>query len=89
MERVGIHKQFSVRINGGRLRESAQIFYVPDVFVFPTEYSIPLRNKLDVLEVYSQPVTLVVSTDQRTSSLSQNRTVAKGSGQDWCARRCG
>jgi hypothetical protein len=23
------------------------------------------------------------------SSLSLNRTVAKGSGQDWCARRCG
>lgn len=59
LENAGRADRFSVRINGGRLRESAQDFYVPDVFVFPTEFAIPLMNMPDVAEVYGDPVNLV------------------------------
>jgi hypothetical protein len=34
-------------------------------------------------------VEVVIAPLNAPSSLSQNRTVAKGSGQDWCARYCG
>jgi Uma2 family endonuclease len=56
-------KVFSVRINSGRLRHIARRYetncYVPDVFVFPTGLSKPLRGLPKRLEVYDAPVALV------------------------------
>src|SRR6266545_2201843 len=51
--------EFAVRINMGHVRRSSQSYYIPDVFVVPTELEralLPQRT----LEVYSQSLPLVV-----------------------------
>ena len=53
-------KEFVVGVNGGRVRRSAANFYILDVFVPPMELTGPLRNRSDVLEVYEEPLPLVV-----------------------------
>ena len=53
-------EKFVVGVNGGRVRRSAANFYSPDVFVAPIELTQPLRNRSDVLEVYDEPLLLVV-----------------------------
>ncbi len=52
-------EKFRVSVDHGRVRAD-QTFYIPDVIVVPAEYSLPLRDRQDVLEVYDQPLPLVV-----------------------------
>jgi Uma2 family endonuclease len=52
--------QFRVRTNSGHLRRTDITFYIPDVFVIPTSIIGPERDREDVLEVYDEPLPLVV-----------------------------
>jgi Uma2 family endonuclease len=52
--------QFDVRLGMGHVRRSAENYYIPDVFVIPTELTPPLRGRRDVLEAYDAPLPLVV-----------------------------
>jgi Uma2 family endonuclease len=51
---------YQARVNAGRVRRPESTYFIPDVFVLPTDLSIPLRGRSDVLEAYSQPLPLVV-----------------------------
>jgi Uma2 family endonuclease len=51
---------YRVRINSGRLRRQDETYYIPDVIVFPVEYSDHFRELPNSLEVYDRPVPLVV-----------------------------
>ena len=51
---------FQVRVDAGRVRRPGATYVIPDVFVFPTDLAIPLRGRPDVLEVYNQPLPLIV-----------------------------
>ncbi|MDP9364558.1 MAG: Uma2 family endonuclease [Chloroflexota bacterium] len=53
-------RQFRVRINAGRVRRSSQNVYIPDVLVVPTSYGDRLRDRSDLLEVFDDPLPLVV-----------------------------
>jgi Uma2 family endonuclease len=52
-------RQFRVRGNAGHVRTSADRYYIPDVFVLPTEL-FRARQPLRELEVYDSPLPLVV-----------------------------
>jgi Uma2 family endonuclease len=51
---------YEVRVDAGRVRRSGATYFIPDVFVLPTDQTISLRGRSDVLEVYDQPLPLVV-----------------------------
>ena len=53
-------ERFEVRINSGRLRRQDETYYIPDVIVFPLEYSDHFRALPNALEVYDRPIPLVV-----------------------------
>lgn len=52
--------QYQVRANSGHVRRTAENYYIPDIFVVPTELVRPLRGRRDVLEAYDAPLPLVV-----------------------------
>ena len=52
--------EFDVRLNLGRVRRSAENYYIPDVYVIPMDLIRPLRRRPDVLEAYEVPLPLVV-----------------------------
>lgn len=52
--------QFDVRSNSGRVRRSAENYYIPDVYVVPMDLIGPLRQRRDTLEAYDVPLPLVV-----------------------------
>ena len=52
--------QFRVRANAGRLRRSADRYYIPDVSVIPTELERAQRGRSGTLEIYADPLPLVV-----------------------------
>ncbi len=52
--------RFHGRIDQGRMRFADETYYIPDICVVPAEYSLPLRDRQDVLEAYDQPLPLVV-----------------------------
>ena len=58
---------FQVRTDKGRVRHPGAIYYIPDVFVIPTSFVTPLLNLQDVLEVYDQPLPLVVEVWSRST----------------------
>jgi Uma2 family endonuclease len=51
---------YEIRINAGHVNQTARSYYIPDVFVLPTAMLGPERDRFDVLEVYDQPLPLVV-----------------------------
>lgn len=51
---------FVIGANGGRVRRSGARVYIPDVFVVPTALPRPFRGRSDLLEVYGDPLPLVV-----------------------------
>jgi Uma2 family endonuclease len=55
-----VRAAFHVRIDSGRVRRPHATYFIPDVFVVPTAYVIPLLDQQDVLEVYDQPLPLVI-----------------------------
>lgn len=52
--------RYAVRVNAGRARRADETYYIPDVFVIPIELMPPLPERWDMLEVYDQPLPLVV-----------------------------
>lgn len=52
--------QFEVRISAGRVRQADVTYFIPDGFVFPTSMIEPYCDRPDVLEVYSEPLPLVI-----------------------------
>src|ERR687898_2437526 len=58
---------YRVRIDAGRLQRPASTYFIPDVFVVPAAYVIPLIDQQDVLEVYDQPLPLVVEVWSRST----------------------
>jgi len=44
----------------GHVRRTSENYYIPDVFVIPTELVRPLLERRDVLEAYDDPLPLVV-----------------------------
>ncbi len=52
--------RFTVRLGMGHLRRTSENYYIPDVFVVPTELVRPLRGLRNVLEAYDAPLPLVV-----------------------------
>jgi Uma2 family endonuclease len=52
--------RFTVRHNSGHVHRSAGGYYIPDVFVVPTELVRALRGRRDLLEAYDIPLPLVV-----------------------------
>jgi Uma2 family endonuclease len=58
---------YRVRIDAGRLQRPGATYFIPDVFVVPAAYVIPLMDLHDVLEVYDQPLPLVVEVWSRST----------------------
>lgn len=58
---------YHVRIDSGRVRRPEATYYIPDVFVVPTALVAPLLDLQDVLEVYDQPLPLVVEVWSRST----------------------
>jgi Uma2 family endonuclease len=58
---------YQVRTNAGRVYRSGATYFVPDVFVVPTSFVTPLLPREDVLEVYDQPLPLVVEIWSRST----------------------
>jgi Uma2 family endonuclease len=58
---------YRVRIDAGRLQRPGATYFIPDVFVVPTAYVIPLLDQDNVLEVYDQPLPLVVEVWSRST----------------------
>ena len=51
---------YRVRIDAGRLHRPDATYFVPDLFVVPTALVAPLLPLTETLEVYEQPLPLVV-----------------------------
>src|SRR5918995_5032870 len=58
---------YHVRIDSGRVRRPGATYFIPDVFVVPTDYVIPLLDQQDVLEAYDQPLPLSVEVWSRST----------------------
>lgn len=52
--------KFRILANGGRLRVNDRNYYIPDVAVVPTEMMRALRDRPGRLEMYADPLPLVV-----------------------------
>jgi Uma2 family endonuclease len=53
-------REYRLRGNFGRLRHSADTYYIPDVMVIPAEMVRTLRQRPGSLDAYSEPLPLVV-----------------------------
>ena len=51
---------YRVRVNAGRVSRTDETYYIPDVAVIPLALADPFRDRSDVLEVYAEPLPLVV-----------------------------
>jgi Uma2 family endonuclease len=58
---------FQVRVDSGRVRRPHETYFIPDVFVVPAALVAPLLDQQDVLEVYDQPLPLVVEIWSRST----------------------
>jgi Uma2 family endonuclease len=59
--------EYQTRTDAGRVHRPGATFFIPDVFVVPTAYVLPLLDRHDVLEVYDQPLPLVVEIWSRST----------------------
>lgn len=53
-------REFRLRTNSSRLRRSAERYYIPDVCVIPTAVERAQRGRPGRLEIYADPLPLVV-----------------------------
>ena len=53
-------RRYRVHVNHARMRGSSERYFIPDVAVIPIELGDALRGRPDALEVYDQPLPLVV-----------------------------
>jgi Uma2 family endonuclease len=59
--------QYQTRTDSGRVHRPGATYFIPDVFVVPTAYVRPLLDRHDVLEVFDQPLPLVVEIWSRST----------------------
>ncbi|MCC7024537.1 MAG: Uma2 family endonuclease [Thermomicrobiales bacterium] len=59
--------EYQVRIDSGRVFRPEATYFIPDLFVVPTAAVTPLLDRPDVLEVYEQPLPLVVEVWSRST----------------------
>lgn len=59
--------EHQVRSDAGRVHRPGATFYIPDVFVAPTAYVRPFLDRHDVLEVFDQPLPLIVEVWSRST----------------------
>ncbi len=52
--------RFKISANASRLGFSDDVYYIPDLVVIPAAFVTALRSRRDALEVYSDPMPLVV-----------------------------
>jgi Uma2 family endonuclease len=52
--------QYELRMNAGRVRRSSENYYIPDVYVVPMDFFRPMLADPRALEVFEQPLPLVV-----------------------------
>jgi Uma2 family endonuclease len=74
---------FQVRVDTGRVRRPEATYFIPDVFVVPIAYVTPLLAQQDILEVFDQPLPLVVAVWSRStgdSDVAEKLTVYKQRG---------
>ena len=60
-------REFRVRSNSARTRHTAESYYIPDVVVVPVELERPLRGRPGTLEIYNEPLPLVVEVWSRST----------------------
>ncbi|MGH2534806.1 MAG: Uma2 family endonuclease [Thermomicrobiales bacterium] len=53
-------RQYKLKVNGTRVRRSRGSVYIPDVVIVPTEHERRLRGQPGTLEIYDDPLPLVV-----------------------------
>src|SRR4051794_7699974 len=58
---------YQVRTDNGRVRLPGATYVIPDVFALPTAFTTQLTNRPDLLEVYDQPLPLVVEIWSRST----------------------
>jgi Uma2 family endonuclease len=59
--------EYEVRTDAGHVHRPASTYVIPDVFVFPMSQVTPRLRQQDVLELYDQPLPLVVEVWSRTT----------------------
>jgi Uma2 family endonuclease len=59
--------EFQVRFNAGHVRRTDERYYIPDVMVVPVAYGAPFRDRPDRLEVFDQPLPLVIEVWSRST----------------------
>ena len=65
--------EWDVRFNAGRVRRSAENYFIPDVYVIPMDLIRPLRRRPNALEAYSGPLPLVVEVWSRPQATTTSR----------------
>jgi Uma2 family endonuclease len=58
---------YQVRIDMARVHRPGATFFIPDVFVVPSELVNPLVDRQDVLEAFDQPLPLVAEVWSRST----------------------
>jgi Uma2 family endonuclease len=58
---------YRVRINEGRVRRSAEHYFVPDLVVIPTALGAPYRDQPGVLPIFRDPLPLVIEVWSRST----------------------
>lgn len=59
--------QYEIRVNSGRLRQTAGSYFIPDVLVLPIDLGRSQRGQPGRLEVYEAPLPLVVEIWSRST----------------------
>jgi Uma2 family endonuclease len=59
--------EYQVRSDTGRVRRPESTYFIPDVFVVPTAYVLPLLDQQNTLEVFDQPLPLIVEVWSRST----------------------
>lgn len=65
--RTLLREQFHLRVMGGRLQCGGHTCFVPDLFVVPVEFVRLRRGQPNTLEVYTEPLPLVVEVWSRST----------------------
>jgi Uma2 family endonuclease len=59
--------EYEVRIDAGRVHRPTSTYFIPDIFVFPKVLARPFIDQDNLLEVYDQPLPLVVEVWSRST----------------------
>ena len=51
---------YRLRVNASQVQRADETYYIPDIVVLPTAMTLPLLDRDDLLEAYTDPLPLVV-----------------------------